>query len=479
MKITILKNLMQTKGFRYGGYASIITLAVVVGLVVVNLIVGQMNVQADLTSSGLYTLSDQTKSVLKKLTSEVTIYALYPKGQESKEVLESLRRYEADSSHVKVQVINPDQNPGFVKKYDKTGNGIPNGSLIIVGPKGFRVVNNADLYSVDFRNPQNPQVLGLKVEQQVTNALLYVTSGQTPVIYELTGHQETTIGQLQLSSAIQNQNFTVKTLNLVQTGKVPADASILLINNPTVDLSPAEVTDIHDYLNRNGHLFVMKDVGQNPLPNLNSLLAFYGVEYQHGIAVEMDSNHHTANSNFQLIPVLQNQDILKPIQKAGTPIVMPFAQGIKDTSLKTRDVQVDPLLTTTKNSFLRTDFSDNSSARLPSDVGGPITLAVAINNRMVLPDKPQFRLVVVGSSSFLRPIQPYGQLPGNLNFFLNSLSWLEHRTDTISISTKTVIQFPMRLTGTQVMIFSLLFVILIPLIIMIVGMVTWLRRRHL
>lgn len=480
MKQLTLRNLMQTRGVRYGGYASLITLAVVVGIIVVNLIVGQLGVQADLTSSSLYTLSDQTKNVLKKLKEDVTIYALYPHGGEQKEVMEGLQRYSAASSHVKIDVVDPEQNPGFVKKYDKSGNGIPNGSLIVVGPKDSRVIKQSELFSIDYRNPQNPQVLGLNVEKTVTNALLYVTTGVTPVIYELTGHREYSLGNLGIADNVKQENFDIKTLNLLQTGKVPSDAAILVIANPTIDLAPGEVQAIKAYLENNGHLFVMQDVGPESLPNLNGLLSYYGVEYQNGFVVEEDPNHYVANNNVQLMPVLEDQDILKPIKQAGTPIILPYSsQGIKESQLKTRDVQVTPLLESSAKSFLRTDLNSQSRNKIASDVNGPITLAVAINNKMVLPDAPQFRLIVMGTARFLQSVAPYGTIPGNLDFFLNGLSWLEHRTDTISIRTKTVLQFPMRLTGVQVLIFSLLFVVVIPLIIMISGLVVWLRRRHL
>ena len=475
-----LKKLMQTKGVRYGGYASLITLAVVVGVVVINLIVGQLNAQADLTSGNLYTLSDQTKSVLKKLSGQVTIYALYPHGSEQREIIEGLDRYSAASSRVKIEVVDPDQNPGFVKKYDKSGSGIPNGSLIVVGPKDFRVVKQADLFSVDYSNPQNPQVLGMNVEKQVTNALLYVTTGVTPVIYQLTGHRELSLAELGIADSVTQENFTVKTLNLLQQSAVPADASILVIANPTIDLAPGEVQAIRSYLEKNGHLFVMQDVGPQALPNLNGLLSYYGVTFQNGFVVEEDPNHYVANNNVQLMPLLQNQEILKPIQQAGTPIIFPYSsQGIQGSQLKTRDVKVTPLLTSSARSFLRTDLTSQSRAKIASDVGGPITLAVAIDNQMVLPDAPQFRLIVMGTARFLQSVAPYGTIPGNLDFFLNGLSWLEHRTDTIAIRTKTVLQFPMRLNGIQVLVFSLLFVIVIPLIIMIGGLIVWLRRRHL
>ncbi|MDR2101671.1 MAG: ABC transporter, partial [Treponema sp.] len=70
-------------------------------------------------------------------------------------------------------------------------------------------------------------------------------------------------------------------------------------------------------------------------------------------------------------------------------------------------------------------------------------------------------------------------IPGNLDLFMNSLTWLENRPETLTIRSKGMMIFPMRITGMHVIIFGLLFVVVIPLGFFVAGFITWLKRRHL
>ena len=63
----------KSSGFWKASGGVVGLLAVVAILVAVNFIVGKVRVRADLTGEKLYTLSDGTKSVLKKLDQDVTL----------------------------------------------------------------------------------------------------------------------------------------------------------------------------------------------------------------------------------------------------------------------------------------------------------------------------------------------------------------------------------------------------------------------
>jgi ABC-type uncharacterized transport system involved in gliding motility auxiliary subunit len=76
-------------------------------------------------------------------------------------------------------------------------------------------------------------------------------------------------------------------------------------------------------------------------------------------------------------------------------------------------------------------------------------------------------------------LQLAGEIPGNLDLFMNSLSWLEERPENISVRSKSLYVLPMRLNTLQIVIFGLLFVIVIPLALFAGGLVIWLKRRHL
>ena len=79
-----MKNLLdsfKTRSFRVGGY-SIATTAIVIAIAIVaNILVSSLPTswtQFDTTSNKLYSITDQTKSLVNKLDKDVTIYWIDP-----------------------------------------------------------------------------------------------------------------------------------------------------------------------------------------------------------------------------------------------------------------------------------------------------------------------------------------------------------------------------------------------------------------
>ncbi len=161
---TLFLESLQTKHVRYGGYAALLTLSLILGLMLLNLIVQQFSPQVDLTRNKLFSLSEQTLKVLEGIKSPVTIYGLWEPGKESRQVKEVLDKYVAKNKNIRLEIVDPDKNPGLIAKYDKTKKGIEKGSLIIEGEKGFKVIPQVDLYEINWMNFQNPEITGFSVE---------------------------------------------------------------------------------------------------------------------------------------------------------------------------------------------------------------------------------------------------------------------------------------------------------------------------
>jgi ABC-type uncharacterized transport system involved in gliding motility auxiliary subunit len=105
--------------------------------------------------------------------------------------------------------------------------------------------------------------------------------------------------------------------------------------------------------------------------------------------------------------------------------------------------------------------------------------AAVIDPEYLQGGEAQTRIVAIASGALLEPIIAYQQIPGNLDFFMNSLTWLEDRPEALSVRSKSLFILPMQINGLQILIFGLVFVFLIPLAFFVSGFVTWLRRRHL
>ena len=477
--ITSIRESFKTRHVKYGGYAALITLAVIAGLILVNLLVGQFSLQLDMTSSKLFSLSEQTMQVLDQVKTPVRFYGLWRPGEESQDVLPVINLYLSKNRNISLEVIDPDKNPGFVVRYDKDRKGIPRGSLIVEGDKGFRVIGPYDMY--DFSQTQNGgrSVTGVSVERRITSALLFAGTGSTPVVYETTGHDEIPLSGLGMLDIVERENYTLKPLNLL-VAPVPSDASAIVVNGPRRDLAAAEVEKLLNYLGQGGRLLVLADYNVGRLASLNEVLASYGLAFEYGIVHETDPNYVAFDPRIEL-PDMESHDITKPLaDKTKTPVVFLEAMALSMLDTKRRSVEITPLLTTSPRSFLRTDLDENSMTKQSSDISGPLTLGMAVTDpSWIDPNnpQPQARIVAIGSGSLL-PIAMQG-FEANRDLFMNSLTWLQDRPETISVRSKSLFMLPLRLNLVQVIIFGALFIFVIPMAFFISGFVTWLKRRHL
>ena len=87
------KSAKTSSALKYGGYASVMTAVVVVAVIIINLIVNSFGIKADLTKNKLYTLSEDTITLLKNLDEDVSVTSVYEEGNEISVVKEILNKY--------------------------------------------------------------------------------------------------------------------------------------------------------------------------------------------------------------------------------------------------------------------------------------------------------------------------------------------------------------------------------------------------
>jgi hypothetical protein len=472
-----IKDSFKTRQVRYGGYAALITLAVIAGLILVNLIMGQFTPQLDLTDNRMFSLSEQTLQVVDSIDRPVTIYGLWQPGLDRGEITVVLDLYLARNKNFTLNIVDPERNPGLVQRFDKDNQGISQGSLVVEGPKGFRVIPPSDMYDYTTTQSGGYNITGVAIERRLTSALLYVGTGETPVVYELTGHDEISLAGLGIQALIERENYALKPLNLL-LADIPADASALILNTPRSDLSPGEAEKLLAYLDGGGRLLVLADYRVRELANLNQVFASYGFQFDYGVVIETDQAR-TAGNLLLVLPERGDHDIVNPLNEQESPIVLAQGMGISELPAKRRSIEFIPFLNTSGDSFLRTDISLGDPQKAASDVSGPVTMGVTVKDpSWIQGTEPQARIVAI-SCGLLEGISYYGQIPGNLDLFMNSLTWLEDRPESLSVRSKSLFVLPMRLNTLQMVIFGLLFVIISPLAFFAGGLVTWLKRRHL
>ena len=142
LNFSLLKESLTRKAFLYSSNLLMIVLLVVGILVLINYIFSKYHHRFDFTEAKLHSLSDQSVTVLKNLEKEVRIKSFFLEGNYQKSTMQNLMdNYTYHTSKIKHDFIDPDKNPGLVKRYEVTEDGT---SIFESGDKESRITSTSE-----------------------------------------------------------------------------------------------------------------------------------------------------------------------------------------------------------------------------------------------------------------------------------------------------------------------------------------------
>lgn len=121
-------------------------------------------------------------------------------------------------------------------------------------------------------------------EESFSNAILRLLINETLDIYFVTGHGEPSISsenQNGLKSAVQaleKEGYTSTALDLSLAGQIPAQADLVILAGPKVNIPVLDQKKISSYLKKGGALLVFLDAIR-PADSINRILEPYGLVY--------------------------------------------------------------------------------------------------------------------------------------------------------------------------------------------------------
>ena len=465
--------------FRSGVYAAALAAVVLVLVILVNLVVRAIPTrytEFDLSESGLFTLSDSSKEIARNIDTDVTIYYLAETGDEDVLITKLLNNYAAQNAHIRWEGKDPALYPTFAAQYGAQNSA--NGSLILTCGEKSTVLDASDLYTEDYSNYylNGSSSVTFDGESKLTAALYRLTSGEERHAYYTTNHGEQALTDT-LKAALENQNLAVSALDLL-SGDIPDDCALLIINVPAQDLSSAgalldEMSALRSYLEQGGKLLVTTD-SYNKTPNLDALLAEFGLSRTEGLVVEGDSSH-VLNSYppYYLLPdyaTAAESGILDGVDK-NRKVLLQMAQGI--TLTETENVISEALLTTSDSAYSKAaGYEMTTLEKEDGDPDGPFTLAAYARR-----EDTEAEVVWVNCGNMDNE-GIYQVVPGNVSFLQACAATLAGQENTALIESKALDAAPITVANSTSVGLGLVFVILLPAAVLAVGgVVVVLRRR--
>lgn len=445
----------------------------------------------DLTSSKLFTLSQETKDKLLDISdTKILIVGFDLTDYES--VLESLLKYadlyskeNSKISYEQLQTIS--QRPDLMEKY-----GLDSSSMAVIVESGeqSKILISSDLYKYDYTTDTEIE----SIEQSITNAIIDVNLENKPKIYFVSNHLKYPQTLSAVTEYLKNEANEVENVDLSEISSVPDDCNVLVISTLAEDFSDLEMQLIVNYINNAGKLLLLVDPNEEDvvLNNYNRILEMYGVYVSNGCVYEQDAKRRVNNYASIIKPDLNSSaDITRYIASDGSVAFIDSGKlSFKsDDELDALGVEVTNLVIASETAFLRTDFEQSTNKKTDADedasrssLGAYITKIIESDNSSENVKKSE--LVIFANSIFASDMPIYLNSQSyeigiyfynNKDLILNSISVLANRSDTITIRKDTgIIVYTPTEEQDQIIRFI---IIALPIFVIGSGLIIWLMRR--
>lgn len=471
------------------GSKTILLVAIILAIFIgINILMQKWNLTPiDLSQEKLYTLTDESKEKVKNIDKEVKIYFI--EYEETDSTLDLAKQYTKVNKNIKVEAAKANDRPDLVQKYGiESGN---QGIIVECGEK-YKVLGQSDLYTYDNTTYETINI----AEEKMTAAIKSVTTEEVPKVYFLGGISGFSLnsGLQYLNLYLQNEIYEVSTVDVLTTGKVPDDCNTLVITSPSKDFDDLTTNAIIDYINSGRNiLWLNAAVAQKQdLPNINKILEMYGVKpFEAGVIRETDSSKMVSGSPDLIMPDVQYSTVTSKLYD-GEGVIFINATKINiadDEELANLNVTKTNLLNTSKNAYFRKNFSINSDSATSDEevatfiVGAEMDKTISEANEETGEKEKVSKLIIFGESYFISDAQlnsnsqtPVIQYRQNKDLVLNSIAYLVDREEDITVrkSTGTV-----SYTATEEQNRMILCAIFgVPVLIILIGVIVWVKRRR-
>ena len=452
-------------------------------LILINFLFGKIDpkrTKFDMTPSGMFEISEQTRSILENLDSDMDIYWLVESGNENSTFQLLFERYQSITDKIRITKIDPQDSPTFVGNY--TDN-YSNNSLILDNGERSKYLDYYQLYEYD-----NTSIAGRGTsvnirfvgESVIASAINYVDKGVTYHLYSIRGHGETELPE-SYKSAVMKENIVMDTLSLADVSEIPEDASLILLNAPISDLSEAELEVLNAYLDRGGSMLLVSQPPKSArLANFDLLTERYGVRACDGIVFEDNDRYYILDMQYYLIPEMPatvSHSITAPLQKNGLQVVIPIAQGLRFYGEQPASVTAVPLFITSETSYAKLSGSGSSFQKEEGDIDGPFFLGMAFEEETE--NNSISRAVWIPTAHITNESVNEMSSGANEELFLNAVDWLCGQDESvIAVRSKNLTEDHLRIDSRTATVLSVLIIGVLPILYLGIGLYLRIRRKR-
>jgi len=496
----------MNKKLKYGTTAVIFTVVVIALVILLNTVFSALSqayyLYTDMTEYNLYTLTDDSRVLLDEIDKDITIYFCMPfdkitdASPTNKQynhylnmVYEFAGQYAAEYDNIHLEALDIVKNPSSVERFETSSTStIKQTSVIVATENDFRAFVLESLFGI---SDEDGTILTFNGEQKLTSAILQL-AGDRPTALFTVGHGET-VGSEGSRPAIwnllENAGYKVGTIDLTRE-EVEKGTQLIVINGPTYDFrgfgdSADEISKLGNFTDSLGSLMVFFSPETPDLPELEDMLAEWGVKVEDSVIKDAENSEST--DGYKLVAdypaeglgaslhltLRQLDSQPKAIIEYARPIsiLWPSGQYTTDTiALR----QASPVLTSFPTAKAYDFGSDTPSSE------GPYNLLTLTREQTIKDNQHYYSYVMVcGTMDFASDSYLYKNSFSNGDILYSAMKAMGKETVPFSLDYKWFEDNSLDITAKQANAWTVVISIIVPAAVLIVGAVVAIRRKHL
>ncbi len=456
--------------------------------------------EIDFTSGGAYSLQKTTEEYLDYMEAQVNIKVLMEEegllsidstyGYQVNQLLREMSRY--DNVSLEYANIEATSMKAMSEKYPDVDWTSSENIIIVEDTKTgkYECLGIYDVFAPSYDQSYNVIITGQYIEQCVLSSIQKITAEKVMKIALSTGNGEFFNSNSDLKDYcsylpvfLEDNAYEIDEVNLLSQ-KPTDDTDIIIMMAPSADLTKEAVDNLSAWLSNDGSLgktlvYVPFDHAADT-PNLDLFLEQWGLKVGEGYISENDLTKGLAmmgeESKVCSMMDYYDETYTEGLTDKSLSVLMPYCMPVEilDEEMAT------PLLQSsdTADILIPAEDADSEHEYIKSD-GTPIT-AAAISTK-TNDSEESSQVIVWGSYDGLSNRWLYSSYSANINntaYFLNLMNTLTDNDAMIFVESVQVGGDSIIVTAAQQITVFIIFVILVPIALVVIGIIVWNKRRH-
>ncbi|MNX82383.1 ABC-type uncharacterized transport system [compost metagenome] len=287
------------------------------------------------------------------------------------------------------------------------------------------------------------------------------------------GYQAITRG-LNVRASLINQGFNVVDIDVNQTDKLPDSLTVLILADPTVPFTAAQLQKINQFLDAGGNMMIAGEPGRQQI--LNPLLETLGVNLMDGMLLEESENNELDMVQAFFTPAAE---AYKLSFYEGAMVTLPGVAGL--SYQEAGPYKKQPILISNGQlGWKKTgtfDLKDKIVFDPAREQKASYPTALAITRNVA---KKEQRIMVLGDADFMSNLEVSRSSPHvvNASFVIKTMKWFSDGKYPISNPRPKAIDTKILVNRNKINIQKVLFLGVIPLLIGALGGIILFRRKR-